>query len=70
MLGAPSSTRHAASVGLFKDSFGAFRGCFSVYIGISTALHAKLYAVMVAVEHAHSVGWLRMWLECDSEYQN
>lgn len=55
--------------GIFRDSCGAFHGCFSIYIGMTTALHSELYAVNShgCCRTAHSVGWNRMWLECGSK---
>jgi len=41
--------------GIFRDSFGAFRRCFSVYIGVKIALHAKIWAAMIAIEYVHLV---------------
>jgi len=35
--GSPSQ---AACGGIFRDRFGAFRGCFALYLGVKSALHA------------------------------
>lgn len=58
---------HAASAGMFRDYSGAFLGCFSKYLGLSFALHAELMAAMIAIEAAFERGWIRLWLECDSQ---
>lgn len=50
------SPGHAASGGIFRDSFGVFRGCFSFFIGIKSAVHAELCIAMVAIEQASLVG--------------
>lgn len=56
-----------ASGGIFRDSNGTVTGCFSAYLGISSALHAEYIAAMMAIEIAHQKGWHSLWLECDSK---
>lgn len=56
----------AAIGGIFRDSSGAFAGCFSNYLGILTSLKAELVVVMQAIEFSFQKGWFKLWLECDS----
>jgi len=37
-----------------------------MYIGVKYALRAELFAAILTFEHAHLVGWSKLWLECDS----
>lgn len=45
---------------------GAFRGCFAVSLGHHSAFYAELYAIISAIEIAHSKGWHSLWIESDS----
>ena len=64
---ARGSPGHAAGGGIFRDSFGVFRGCFAAYIGVKLVLHTELFTAILAIEYANSVGWDKLWLECDSK---
>nr|KYP69958.1 hypothetical protein KK1_009165 [Cajanus cajan] len=65
--GAEGSLGHATCGGLFRDSSKTFLGEFVSYIGIKTALHAKLIIIMRVIGHKHDAGWRKLWLECDSK---
>lgn len=60
------SPDHAGCGDIFSDSSGAIFGCFSSYVGISSALHAEFCAAMLPIELAYNKGWHKIWLECDS----
>lgn len=64
---ARGSPGHAACGGIFRGFRGEIVGCFSYYIGVTSALHAELEAAMIAIEVAFQRGWMRLWLECDSQ---
>lgn len=42
-------------------------GCFSANLGITNASFAEMIGAMMAIEFAHSKGWHKLWLECDSK---
>jgi len=43
-----------------------FIGAFSAFLGVQTALVAKFYGVIQAMEEAQKLGLTNVWLECDS----
>lgn len=57
---------HAGAGGIFRNSLGDSFGCFSSDVGITSAFHAELSAVMIAIELAFKKGWKNIWFECDS----
>lgn len=42
------------------------QGCFAVSVGRHSAFYAELYAIISAIEIAHSKGWHSLWIESDS----
>ncbi|KAL8513845.1 hypothetical protein ACS0TY_013095 [Phlomoides rotata] len=54
--------------GVFRDSFGVFRGCFAVDHGSGFAFKAELATTFFAIEIACEKGWANLWLESDSTY--
>lgn len=64
-LGAPGVSTCG---GVFRNSRGFVKGCFSVNIGIAFAYEAELYAVILSIEAAAARNWNHLWLECDSIY--
>jgi ribonuclease HI len=45
----------------------AYKGGFSSKLEYSTVLHAELMAIILAMEMALTKGWLRLWVESDSQ---
>lgn len=64
-LGAPGT---ASCGGVFRNSRGFVKGCFSISIGIAFAFEAELLSVIIAIEAASQRNWNHLWLECDSTY--
>ncbi|KAL8547711.1 hypothetical protein ACS0TY_007145 [Phlomoides rotata] len=54
--------------GVYRDSFGVFRGCFAVDQGSGFAFEAELATTFFAIEIACEKGWSNLWLESDSTY--
>jgi hypothetical protein len=46
---------------------GAYKGGFSSKLDHSTVLHAELMGIILAMEMALEKGWLRLWVESDSQ---
>ena len=44
---------------------GEFIGPFSAFLDVQTALVAKFYGVIYALEEAQKLGLTNVWLECD-----
>ncbi|CAJ2641811.1 unnamed protein product [Trifolium pratense] len=64
---ARGSPGYASAGGIFRDSSGGIKGCFSLYLGIQSSLFAEAIAAMHAIEIAHQNHWHNFWLECDSK---
>jgi len=45
---------------------GKFIGVFSAFLEVQTALVAKFYGVIHAMEEAQKMEFTNVWLECDS----
>lgn len=56
----------SASGGIFRNSRGAFLGCFSHSLDISIAFHAELQVGFLAIEIAQGKGPDQLWLKGDS----
>jgi ribonuclease HI len=56
----------AACGAIFGDSTGGFMGGFSCRLHVTSVLHTKLLAFIIAIEQAHQWGWLHVWVESDS----
>jgi ribonuclease HI len=52
---------------IFRDFMGAYKGGFSSKLEHSTVLHAELMGIILAMEMALEKGWLRLWVESDSQ---
>lgn len=52
---------------LFRNSRGFFVAAFTRKVGWGFALEAELAMALLVVLFAHAKGWLRLWLESDSE---
>ncbi|XP_057791222.1 uncharacterized protein LOC131008356 [Salvia miltiorrhiza] len=57
-----------AAGGVFRDNWGAVRGCYHYKGGTGFAFEAELLAVMHAVRVANFRGWHWLWIEADSSY--
>ncbi|KAL5807591.1 hypothetical protein ACOSQ3_030478 [Xanthoceras sorbifolium] len=55
--GAPG---HSSGGGIFCNCRGFVKGCFS------SSFEAELLAVIKAINYAHIVGLMSLWIECDS----
>ncbi|XP_057779551.1 uncharacterized protein LOC130998134 [Salvia miltiorrhiza] len=64
-LGKPGSI---AAGGVFRDNWGAVRGCYHYKGGSGFAFEAELFAIMHAVRIANFRGWHWLWIEADSSY--
>ncbi|XP_057811822.1 uncharacterized protein LOC131026062 [Salvia miltiorrhiza] len=64
-MGAPGNI---TAGGVFRDHFTWVRGCFHYRAGIGYAFEAELFAVIIAIQIAHSRGWHHLWIEADSAY--
>lgn len=56
----------AASGAIFRNNNAVFLGCFSYFLGSSTAFYAEFMAAILAIEFTAKRGWNNLWLECDS----
>jgi ribonuclease HI len=52
--------------GIFHDYQANCLGYFAAKIPLSSALHAEIHAVIIALELASSKGWVNLWIESDS----
>jgi len=43
-----------------------FRGAFSAFFEVQTAMVAEFYGVIHAMEETQKIGLTNVWLECDS----
>ncbi|KAL8479299.1 hypothetical protein ACS0TY_026238 [Phlomoides rotata] len=66
--GAAGAPGRLTGGGVYRDSFGVFRGCFAMQHGSGFAFEAKLATTFSAVEIAFEKRWLHIWLESDSIY--
>jgi ribonuclease HI len=57
----------AACGAIFGDSTGGFMGGFSCRLHVTSVLHTKLLAFIIAIEQVHQRGWLHVWVESDSQ---
>ncbi|KAL8557729.1 hypothetical protein ACS0TY_005000 [Phlomoides rotata] len=60
VVGSPGSLTGG---GVFRDSFGVFRGYFAVSHGRGFAFEAELASALFAIELARDKGWKNIWLE-------
>lgn len=57
---------HAGYGGIFRGENAAFLGAFSHHALVSSAIDAKVLAVIEAVREARLRGWFSLWIETDS----
>lgn len=56
----------ASSGGMFRNYRGFVRGCFSLTLGVNSAIYVEMMAFMVAVEIMTHKKWCLLWLESNS----
>lgn len=54
--------------GIFRNTRGFVKGCFSSKLGNGFALEAELFAAMKAISIAFEKDWRYLWIESDSMY--
>lgn len=48
--------------GIFRNALSVYMGSFSSKLQVTLVLHAELLGIIIAIEQAHTRGWMYLWI--------